>query len=69
MRPALPAAFLTTPLAHRGYHGMAMPTWERKLRVINEWIVNFVLRRDTVAIEAQVNPRGAFEEFAARPKA
>ncbi len=56
-------------LAHRGYHGMAMPTWERKLRVINEWIVNFVLRRDTVAIEAQVNPRGAFEEFAARPKA
>jgi NADH dehydrogenase len=55
-------------LAHRGYHGLAMPTWERKLRVVNEWIVNFVLRRDAVAIEAQVHPRAAFEEFAARPK-
>jgi len=55
-------------LAHRGYHGLAMPTWERKLRVIAEWVVNFVLRRDTIALEAQEHPRAAFEEFAARPK-
>ena len=22
---------------HRGYHGLAMPTWNRKIRVIADW--------------------------------
>ena len=31
MRPALPAAFLTTPLAHRGYHNRAEGRIENSL--------------------------------------
>jgi NADH dehydrogenase len=53
---------------HRGYHGFAMPMWERKIRVFSNWILNFLLRRDVVAIEARDNPRAAFQEFASRPR-
>jgi NADH dehydrogenase len=53
---------------HRGYHGMAIPMWERKIRVFVNWFLNFILRRDIVSLEARVHPRAAFEEFAARPK-
>ncbi|MEI3867155.1 FAD-dependent oxidoreductase [Microbacterium sp. CCNWLW134] len=55
-------------LAHRGYHGLAMPTWERKLRVIAGWLGNVVLGRDMANLEAVQTPRAAFEEFAARPR-
>ncbi|MET0843846.1 MAG: NAD(P)/FAD-dependent oxidoreductase, partial [Mycetocola sp.] len=55
-------------LAHRGYHGLAMPTWERKIRVIVGWVNNFFLGRDIVNLSAAQNPRAAFEEFASRPK-
>lgn len=55
-------------LMHRGYHGLAMPMWERKIRVFGNWFFNFILRRDIVSIEARVTPRAAFEEFAARPR-
>ncbi len=54
---------------HRGYHGLAIPKWERKIRVFGNWILNFFLRRDTLALEARSHPRAAFEEFAVRPKA
>jgi NADH dehydrogenase len=54
---------------HRGYHGLAIPMWERKIRVFGNWIGNFFLRRDMVQLEARLTPRAAFEEFAARPKA
>ncbi|MCC6270325.1 MAG: FAD-dependent oxidoreductase [Microbacteriaceae bacterium] len=54
---------------HRGYHGLAIPTWERKIRVFVDDIVNFLFRRDLIALDARSNPRAAFEEFAARPKA
>lgn len=53
---------------HRGYHGLAMPMWERKIRVFSGWIWNFLLRRDIVAISATKEPRLAFETFASRPK-
>lgn len=59
----LPAWF-----AHRGYHGLAMPSWERKLRVIWGWVNNFFLGRDIVSLAAVQTPRAAFEEFASRPK-
>jgi NADH:ubiquinone reductase (H+-translocating) len=59
----LPAWF-----AHRGYHGLAMPSWERKLRVIVGWVVNFFLGRDIVSLAAVQHPRDAFVEFASRPK-
>jgi NADH:ubiquinone reductase (H+-translocating) len=54
---------------HRGYHGLAMPTWERKFRVIVNWIGNFFLGRDIVGIIAIETPRAEFEKFASRPKA
>ena len=53
---------------HRGYHGLAIPMWERKIRVFTNWILNFFLRRDIVSIEARETPREAFAEYAARPK-
>ncbi|AXE54074.1 NAD(P)/FAD-dependent oxidoreductase [Aurantimicrobium sp. MWH-Uga1] len=56
-------------LAHRGYHGLAMPSFERKFRVIWGWWNNFWLGRDIVSLEARETPRAAFEEFASRPAA
>ncbi|QEE61944.1 NAD(P)/FAD-dependent oxidoreductase [Salinibacterium sp. dk2585] len=56
-------------LMHRGYHGLAMPMWERKARVFGNWIISFLFRRDTVGIEMRNAPRAVFEEYAARPKA
>jgi NADH dehydrogenase len=60
----LPAWFM-----HRGYHGMAMPMFERKVRVFAGWVINFFVRRDIVGLSATRSPRAAFEEFASRPKA
>jgi NADH dehydrogenase len=60
----IPAWFM-----HRGYHVLAIPTWERKIRVFSGWVDNFLLRRDVVSIEARETPREAFETFASRPKA
>ena len=56
-------------LAHRGYHGLAMPSFERKFRVIWGWWNNFWLGRDIISLEARETPRAAFEEFASRPAA
>ncbi|MGF2948655.1 NAD(P)/FAD-dependent oxidoreductase [Microbacterium alcoholitolerans] len=55
-------------VAHRGYHGLAMPTWERKWRVLWGWWNNLWLGRDIVNLETVQQPRAAFEEFAARPR-
>jgi NADH dehydrogenase len=55
-------------IMHRGYHGLAIPTWERKIRVITNWVLNFVLGRDIVNELAVQRPRVAFETFASRPK-
>jgi NADH dehydrogenase len=54
---------------HRGYHGLAMPMWERKVRVFGNWIISLLFGRDAVGIEARETPRAVFEEYAARPKA
>jgi NADH dehydrogenase len=59
----LPAWFM-----HRGYHGLAIPMWERKIRVFTNWVLNFFLRRDIVSIAAREQPRVAFETFASRPR-
>ncbi|WP_251451493.1 FAD-dependent oxidoreductase [Microbacterium sp. Marseille-Q6648] len=55
-------------VAHRGYHGLAMPTWERKFRVVWGWWNNLWLGRDIVNLSTVQNPRYVFEEFAARPR-
>ena len=54
-------------LAHRGYHGMAMPTFERKFRVVGGWFNSLLFQRDTLQLNNLENPRAAFVE-AATPK-
>ena len=54
--------------AHRGYHGMAMPSFERKWRVIGNWVVNAVVGRDIVSLETREAPRDSFVEYASRPR-
>ena len=58
-------------LMHRGYHGLALPSWERKLRVFGDWTATFVIKRDatdTMGTFGTENPRDFFEEFALRPE-
>jgi NADH dehydrogenase len=55
-------------IMHRGYHGLAMPMWERKIRVFSGWVSNAVFRRDVVSIDAVKKPRLAFETWATRAK-
>ncbi|WP_374947484.1 NAD(P)/FAD-dependent oxidoreductase [Agreia sp.] len=45
---------------HRGYHVLAVPTWERKLRVLLVWIAAVIFGRDIVSLESVKNPRAAF---------
>jgi len=47
-------------LMHRGYHVFAIPTVERKTRVLAEWIVAFFTGRDIVALPDVRHPRKAF---------
>ncbi|MFJ6417828.1 NAD(P)/FAD-dependent oxidoreductase [Paeniglutamicibacter sp. NPDC091659] len=54
-------------LAHRGYHGMAMPTFERKFRVVGGWFNSLLFQRDTLQLNNLENPRATFVE-AATPK-
>lgn len=54
-------------LAHRGYHGMAMPMFERKFRVVGNWVLGFVFGRDTTQLMDLQSPRRAFREAAAPP--
>ena len=56
-------------IMHRGYHGLAIPRWERKLRVFGAWVGHFFLGRDTVSLSARENPQAYFQKFASRPKA
>ncbi|AGZ42961.1 NAD(P)/FAD-dependent oxidoreductase [Actinoplanes friuliensis] len=47
-------------LMHRGYHVLAVPTWERKLRVLAVWLVAAVSGRDIVSLASVQDPRRAF---------
>jgi NADH dehydrogenase len=53
-------------LMHRGYHVLAVPGWERKWRVLVNWVLNFLLGRELASLEASTHPRAAFED-ATRP--
>lgn len=55
-------------LAHRAYHGMAMPTFERKVRVFGGWITESLLGRDFVSIIELRDPQAYFRRWAVRPK-
>lgn len=47
-------------IMHRGYHVLAVPTWERKSRVLLVWITAFVWGRDIVSLLSVQHPREAF---------
>ncbi|GAA5136982.1 FAD-dependent oxidoreductase [Alloalcanivorax gelatiniphagus] len=47
-------------LMHRGYHVLAIPTWERKVRVATVWLAATVLRRDIVSLASVQRPRSEF---------
>jgi NADH dehydrogenase len=47
-------------LMHRGYHVLAIPTWERKIRVLAVWLTAALLGRDIVSLLSVQDPRGAF---------
>ncbi|SFC13793.1 NAD(P)/FAD-dependent oxidoreductase [Streptomyces aidingensis] len=53
---------------HRTYHGLAVPTWNRKIRVFADWTLALFLKREVVSLGAMENPREEFYE-AARPVA
>ena len=52
-------------VVHRGYHGLAIPTWERKVRVVAGWMTTLVLGRDTVGLRNLEDPRAGFVDAAA----
>ena len=47
-------------LAHRGYHVLAIPTWERTARVLAVWLTAALFGRDVVSLAAVQRPRAAF---------
>jgi NADH dehydrogenase len=47
-------------LAHRGYHLYAMPTLNRKWRILTGWITNFVGGRDQTPLVGMADPRAGF---------
>lgn len=47
-------------LMHRGYHVLAVPSWERKIRVLAVWLTAAVSGRDIVSLAAAQDPRREF---------
>jgi NADH dehydrogenase len=47
-------------LMHRGYHVLAVPTWERKIRVLAIWLTAALFGRDIVSLASVQHPRDAF---------
>jgi NADH dehydrogenase len=47
-------------LMHRGYHVLAIPTWERKVRVLAVWLTAGLFGRDVVSLASVEHPRAAF---------
>ena len=45
---------------HRGYHLLAVPTWERKIRVLVVWATAVPFGRDIVSLTSVQHPREAF---------
>lgn len=53
-------------VVHRGYHVLAVPTWERKLRVASSWLASLFLGRDIASLQTVQHPRDAFRADAER---
>jgi NADH:ubiquinone reductase (H+-translocating) len=55
-------------LAHRGYHVMAMPTGNRKFRILIGWIGQFLMGREIVSLGSLHDPRDEFRKASVPPK-
>ncbi|ASR34604.1 NADH dehydrogenase [Prauserella marina] len=53
--------------ARRGYYATQIPTWNRKVRVLGDWLVGMPFGHDVVDFGSREAPRGAFEEAARKP--
>ena len=53
---------------HRTYHVFAMPTWNRKLRIMMGWTSSLLLRREVVSLGSLHDPRAEFRAAAVRPR-
>ncbi len=49
---------------HRTYHVFAMPTWNRKIRIMAGWTWSLLLRREVVALGTLEDPRAEFRAAA-----
>ena len=47
---------------HRTYHMSRIPRFNRKVRVVADWTLAFVLRRETVALGQLHTPRSEFTD-------
>ncbi|WP_410791316.1 NAD(P)/FAD-dependent oxidoreductase [Kribbella sp. C-35] len=56
-------------LMHRGYHVLAVPTWDRKMRVLAIWLVALFYGRDIVSLASVQSPREAFASEARKTAA
>ncbi|MEV6285780.1 FAD-dependent oxidoreductase [Kribbella sp. NPDC051770] len=56
-------------LMHRGYHVLAVPTWDRKIHVLAVWITAVFYGRDIVSLASVQRPREAFVTEADEPRA
>lgn len=54
-------------IAHRGYHVMAMPTGNRKVRIVIGWIGQFLMGREIVSLGSVHDPRDEFRKAAVPP--
>lgn len=55
-------------IAHRSYHVMAMPTGNRKARIMVGWIGQFIFGRELVSLGSLHDPRSEFRDAAVPPK-
>ncbi|MEV7040588.1 hypothetical protein [Amycolatopsis sp. NPDC051061] len=55
-------------LMHRGYHVLAVPSWERKVRVLAVWLTAALFGRDILSLASVQHPRDAFVGGGDRPE-
>jgi NADH dehydrogenase len=46
---------------HRGYHVARVPTFNRKFRVVADWLLSGLLRREVISMGQINNPRAEFD--------
>lgn len=50
----------------RAYYATQIPTWNRSIRVLCDWLVGMPFGHDAVNFDSRAEPRGAFEEAAGK---